>query len=83
MRLTITWKMGGLREKLKHSKVLAFFQGNDRGKINHIAQGRKSHSRSSPMVQWVKASALSLQRLGLLLWHQELPHAMGAGGVMP
>ena len=36
------------------------------------------------MAQWVKDPALSLQQLGLLLWHgfslwpEELPHAAGA-----
>ena len=39
------------------------------------------------MVWWVKDPALSLQWLGLLLWHEplarELPHAMDVGFSSP
>ena len=50
---------------------------------NCIRQDIKKLTRSSPVVQWVKDLALSLQRFGSLLWPGfdywplELPRAVG------
>ena len=41
-----------------------------RTNLAHVVRTQIKKDRSSPMVQWVKDSVLSLQWLGLLLWHR-------------